>query len=73
LAGFMTHMCVSSTARGAFSLGYRPAVVAGATATRALPGPAGELVSAAALQAASLAGISDLFGIVVPTAGDILD
>ena len=73
LTGFMTHMCVSSTARGAFSLGYRPAVVAGATATRALPGPAGELVSAAALQAASLAGISDLFGIVVPTAGDILD
>jgi nicotinamidase-related amidase len=73
LAGFMTHMCVSSTARGAFSLGYRPAVVAGATATRALPGSAGELVSAAALQAASLAGISDLFGIVVPTAGDILD
>ncbi|HEY5077139.1 MAG TPA: cysteine hydrolase family protein, partial [Acidimicrobiia bacterium] len=39
LAGFMTHMCVSSTARGAFSLGYRPAVVACATATRALPGP----------------------------------
>jgi nicotinamidase-related amidase len=73
LAGFMTHMCVSSTARGAFSLGYRPAVVAGATATRALPGPAGEPVSAAALQSASLAGISDLFGIVVPTAGDILD
>jgi nicotinamidase-related amidase len=73
LAGFMTHMCVSSTARGAFSLGYRPAVVAGATATRALPGPAGEPVSAAALQAASLAGISDLFGIVVPTASDIPD
>jgi nicotinamidase-related amidase len=73
LAGFMTHMCVSSTARGAFSLGYRPAVVAGATATRALPGPAGEPVSAAALQTASLAGISDLFGIVVPTASDILD
>ncbi|HZM55650.1 MAG TPA: cysteine hydrolase family protein [Acidimicrobiales bacterium] len=73
LAGFMTHMCVSSTARGAFSLGYRPAVVAGATATRALPGPAGEPVSAAALQSASLAGISDLFGIVIPTASDILD
>jgi nicotinamidase-related amidase len=73
LAGFMTHMCVSSTARGAFSLGYRPVVVAGATATRALPGPRGEPVSAAALQAASLAGISDLFGIVVPTASVIPD
>jgi nicotinamidase-related amidase len=73
LAGFMTHMCVSSTARGAFSLGYRPAVVAGATATRALPGPGGEPVSAAAVQAASLAGICDLFGIVVPTASVIRD
>jgi nicotinamidase-related amidase len=73
LAGFMTHMCVSSTARGAFSLGYRPAVVAAATATRALPGPRGELVSAAALQSASLAGISDLFGVVVPTAAVIRD
>jgi nicotinamidase-related amidase len=47
LAGFMTHMCVSSTARGAFSLGYRPAVVAGATATRALPGLGDRPVSAA--------------------------
>ena len=71
LAGFMTHMCVNSTARGAFNLGYRPTVVAGATATRALPGPDGKLVSAPALQSASLAGISDLFGIVVPTAGGI--
>jgi nicotinamidase-related amidase len=33
LAGFMTHMCVSSTARSAFSLGYTPTVVAAATAT----------------------------------------
>jgi nicotinamidase-related amidase len=71
LAGFMTHMCVNSTARGAFSLGYRPAVVAGATATRALPGPGGSTVSAAALQAASLASIADLFGVVVPAATDI--
>ena len=29
LAGFMTHMCVNSTARGAFNLGYAPTVVAG--------------------------------------------
>jgi len=71
LAGFMTHMCVSSTARGAFSLGYQPTVVAGATATRSLPGPSGELIAAAALQSASLAGIADLFGIVVPTAAGI--
>ena len=65
LAGFMTHMCVNSTARGAFSLGYAPTVVAAATATRDLPGLSGT-VSAAALQAASLAAIGDMFGIVAP-------
>jgi len=66
LAGFMTHMCVNSTARGAFSLGYAPTVVGGATATRNLPGTDGRVVEAAALQAASLASIADLFGVVVP-------
>jgi nicotinamidase-related amidase len=34
LAGFMTHMCVNSTARGASNLGYASTVVAAATATR---------------------------------------
>jgi nicotinamidase-related amidase len=71
LAGFMTHMCINSTARGAFSLGHNPSVVAGATATRSLPGADGEPVSAAALHAASLAAIADLFGVVVPKASDI--
>ena len=71
LAGFMTHMCVNSTARGAFSLGYRPAVVAGATATRELPGADGPAVSADALQAASLAAVADLFAVVVAKASDI--
>jgi nicotinamidase-related amidase len=65
LAGFMTHMCVNSTARGAFNLGYRPTVVASATATRSLPGPSG-VVPAAAVQDVSLAAIADLFGVVVP-------
>jgi len=72
LAGFMTHMCVNSTARGAFSLGYAPTVVASATATHALPGPTG-VVSSAALQAASLAAIGDLFGIVIPDVAAIPD
>ncbi len=73
LAGFMTHMCINSTARGAFSLGHNPAVVAGTTATRALPGVDGSEVSAAALQATSLAAIQDLFGVVVPTTAGIPD
>jgi nicotinamidase-related amidase len=37
LAGFMTHICVNSTARSAFELGYRVTVIGGATATIALP------------------------------------
>ncbi|GAA2867233.1 cysteine hydrolase family protein [Pseudonocardia halophobica] len=74
LAGFMTHMCVNSTARGAFSLGYAPTVVGGATATRALPGTGGgPEVSAAALQAASLAAVADLFGVVVADQREIPD
>ncbi|BBX01267.1 cysteine hydrolase [Mycolicibacterium moriokaense] len=65
LAGFMTHMCVNSTARGAFNLGYSPTVVASATATRALPGVGGQTVPANVLQSASLAALSDLFAVVV--------
>ena len=73
LAGFMTHMCVNSTARGAFNLGYAPTVVAAATATRTLPGIADSPVPAAAMQSASLAAMADLFAVVVPGAGDIPD
>jgi nicotinamidase-related amidase len=65
LAGFMTHMCINSTARSGFSLGFAPTVVAAATATRALPN-GNEAVPAAHVQAASLAALSDLPGIVVP-------
>lgn len=71
LAGFMTHMCVNSTARGAFNLGYAPTIVARATATRPLPGPAGEPISARAMQVASLAAIKDLFAVVVDSADDL--
>jgi nicotinamidase-related amidase len=73
LAGFMTHMCVNSTARGAFNLGYAPTVVAAATATRALPGLGDTTVPAEMMQSASLAAIADLFAVVIPSAGDIPD
>lgn len=72
LAGFMTHMCVNSTARGAFNLGYAPTVVAAATATRDLPGADGQVVPAAALQAASLATLGDLFALIVPQSRSLL-
>jgi nicotinamidase-related amidase len=72
LAGFMTHMCVNSTARGAFNLGYAPTVVAAATATRALAS-VDTAVPAAAMQSASLAAMADLFAVVVPDTGAIPD
>ncbi|GGX18973.1 hypothetical protein GCM10010353_37710 [Streptomyces chryseus] len=67
IGGFMTHMCVSHTAQGAFNLGYRPAVVAETTATRALTAPDGTVLTAAALRAAALTTVTDLFGTVVLT------
>jgi nicotinamidase-related amidase len=73
LAGFMTHMCVNSTARSAFNLGFRPTVVAAATATRDLPAPDGSVVPAPQLQAASLAALGDLFAVVARRQADISD
>lgn len=67
LAGFMTHVCVNSTARAAFNLGYRPTVVANATATRSLPNPLGGDMPAAQLHAGALAALADIFAIVVPS------
>jgi nicotinamidase-related amidase len=66
LAGFMTHVCVNSTARAAFNHGYRPTVVANAAATRSLPNPVGGEISAHQLHVATLAGLADMFAIVVP-------
>ncbi len=71
VAGFMTHMCVSSTVRAGFDLGYRTTVVGSATATRDLPKPEGGVVPAQSLHEASLAGLSDLFAVVVGRAEDL--
>ncbi|HYO57085.1 cysteine hydrolase family protein [Archangium sp.] len=71
LAGFMTHMCVNSTARAAFNHGYVTTVVAGATATRALPGPAGGLLPAQVVHEAALASLGDLAAVIVGHERDI--
>ena len=65
LAGFMTHMCIRSTAEGAFNLGYAPTVVASAAASRPLQGADGEVEPAQTVHQAALANIRDLFGVVV--------
>jgi nicotinamidase-related amidase len=69
--GYMTHMCVSSTARAAIDRGYRITVVAKATATRDLPAPGGGVVSAQTLQNATLAALADRFAAVVQSSQDI--
>lgn len=70
VAGFMTHMCVSSTVRAALDLGYRTTVVADAAGTRDLPDPTGgPALSAAELHRAALAGLADRFAIVTNLAG----
>jgi nicotinamidase-related amidase len=73
-AGFMTHMCVNSTARASFNHGFANTVVASATATRAIPNPVtGGEIPAQQLQDASLSALGDMFAVVVPTAESIPD
>ena len=73
VAGFMTHNCVSSTARAAMDKGYLPTVVAAATATRDLPGMNGDVLPAPVLQTASLAALADRNAVVVQAESDIAD
>jgi nicotinamidase-related amidase len=65
LAGLMTHMCVSSTARAALDLGFRTAVAADCCATRALPDGHGGTIDAGTVHKVALAELSDRFAIVV--------
>ena len=65
LAGFMTHMCVSSTARAALDLGYASAIAASACATRDLPDADGETIPAALLHKTALTALSDRFSVIV--------
>lgn len=65
LAGFMTHMCISATARAALDLGIRATVVAAATATRDLPDALGGVISAATVHHTALAELADRFAVIV--------
>ncbi len=71
LAGFMTHMCVNSTAHGGFNLGFKPTVVASATATRPLIGANGKVVSAQDVHNAALAATRDLYAAVADTVAQV--
>lgn len=73
LTGFMSHMCVNSTARSAFDRGYAVSIVENATATRDLPDGKGGVISAADVQKASLCGLADLIAVVVDDQSKIPD
>lgn len=64
LAGFMTHMCVSSTARAALDLGFRTTIDADSCATRDLPDGRGGALSARTIHEVALAELSDRFAII---------
>jgi nicotinamidase-related amidase len=71
LTGYMTHMCVNSTARTAAEAGFHCTVVEELTATRDLPDGRGGVIPAATVQAVSLASLRDRFAVVVETAAEV--
>ncbi len=71
LAGFMTHMCINSTAHGAFNLGYFVTVVASATATRPLQAANGKVLSAQEVQDGAIASTRDLYAAIVDSVDDL--
>lgn len=73
LAGFMTHMCVNSTAHGAFNLGYAVTIIASATATRPLLGANNKVLSADEVQQGALASTRDLYAIILDDVDKLLN
>ena len=70
ICGAMSHMCIDTTVRAAFDLGYKCRVIADACATRDLEFD-GRLVKAADVQAAFMAALGMPFAQVI-SADDLL-
>jgi len=68
IAGFMSHMCVSSTTRAALDLGYDSFVAEDACYTRDLEGPNGNVIAADVIHQSAMAALSDRFATVTSTA-----
>jgi nicotinamidase-related amidase len=64
LAGFMTHMCVSSTARAALDLKLRTTIAADCCGTRDLPDGRGGTIAAQTVHDVALAELADRFAVV---------
>jgi nicotinamidase-related amidase len=72
LVGFMTHMCVSSTARAALDLGFRTTIAADCCATRDLPDGRGGTIAAGTVHEVALAELADRFAIVANNSETLL-
>jgi nicotinamidase-related amidase len=64
MIGFMTHMCVSSSARAALDHGFRVTIDADSCATRDLPDGSGGVVDATTLHKVALTELSDRFAVI---------
>jgi nicotinamidase-related amidase len=64
LAGLMTHMCISSSARAALDLGFRITIDAASCATRDLPDGRGGVIAAATVHEVALVELSDRFAVI---------
>ena len=73
IGGFMTHLCVSTTARAALDLGYGYSVLASACATRDLPDGQGGVVAAADIHRIELIALSDRFATIATEVGQFMD
>ena len=73
VTGFMTHMCVSSTARAALDHGYRVTIPASTVATRDLPAPDGATMKAEDITRYALTELADRFAIIAKDAAAIPD
>ena len=73
IAGFMTHLCISTTARAALDLGYGCSVLGPACATRDLPDGQGGVVSAADIHRIELVGLSDRFATIATEVSQFAD
>ena len=65
--GFMSHMCVSSSVRAAFDLGFKNFVIHDACATRDLPDSNGKAISAEVVHNSAMAALQDRFATLLAT------
>ncbi len=70
--GFMTHMCISASARCALDLGFRNTIDASACGTRDLPDGKGGVIPAQTVHEVALVELSDRFALIAQSTDALL-